>query len=135
MGIEAQIESERGQSLQLLQDPRGYVNWLLSFASLEKTMCLQFIDPYGNTIFNVLQLPHLKRDLESVAGRITEVNLVVGKTDYLGRATLWPPAAVQEARERLESLTADDLHRHLAQLTALVTDAIERGSHHYVRFI
>ena len=66
---------------------------------------------------------------------MTEVDLVAGKTDYLERTTLWPPAAVQEAHEHFESLTADDLHADLMQLTALVGDAMERGSHHYVRFI
>jgi hypothetical protein len=135
MGIEAQIESERGQPLLLLSDPRGYVNWLLSFAPLDGTICLRFIDPYGNTIFNGLQLPLLKRELESVAGQITESNLVAGKKDYLERATTWPARAIQEARERVDSLSVSDLEGHLVRLIALVAEAIERGAHHYVRFI
>jgi hypothetical protein len=84
MDIEAQIESERGQPVLLLSDPRGYVNWLLSFAPLDGTMCLKFIDPYGNTIFNrsklrIMPLCHSPmmspRPSLSQAGRATSSTL------------------------------------------------------------
>jgi hypothetical protein len=57
MGIDLRIETERGECVAELADPHNYINWLLSLAIVDSTLCLQFIDPYGDTVFNGLQLP------------------------------------------------------------------------------
>ena len=35
--------------------------------SLPKTLCLRFVDPYGNTVFNQLQIPDLIRELQQLS--------------------------------------------------------------------
>jgi hypothetical protein len=135
MGINARIETERGESPRELVDPRGFVGWLLSLAKHDGTMCLQFVDPYGDTVFNGLQLPMLRRELKAIGASLTEADLEVGKRDYMMRASSWPTAAVREASQRLAALEVGDLRGHLASLLDLVDEAIRLGPHHYVRFV
>jgi hypothetical protein len=135
MGIHAQIETERGERLNGLIDPRGLVNWLLSLANVEGTACLRFIDPYGDTLFNGLQLPLLRQELESIAAELTETKLIAGKKDYLERACGWPARAVEEAQGKMAALSVNDLLQHLDRLVTLVRSAVERGPHIYIRFL
>jgi hypothetical protein len=37
-----------------------------STIKLENTLCLQFIDPYGDTTFNQLQIPKLVQEVEAL---------------------------------------------------------------------
>jgi hypothetical protein len=45
-------------------------NWLLRLAALDPTICRRFIDPYGTTVFNSLQIPALQAELSALAGRL-----------------------------------------------------------------
>jgi hypothetical protein len=135
MSINVKLETRHEECVIEVPDPRGSVNVLLSLASLKTTMCLQFIDPYGDTVFNTLQLPVLLLELEAVARLVTETNLRVEKMRYLNQAAAWPAAAREEARRHAESLSADELQRHLDSLLDLVREGLRRGAHHYCRFI
>lgn len=135
MGIDVRIETERGSCVTELGDPRNCLNWLLSLALLDSTLCLRFIDPYGNTIFNGLQIPVLQRECLALALRITKPNLLQAKQDYLERAGAWPSAALEEARSAAEALSVDELQCHLEALLQLISEAAGKGPHHYVRFI
>jgi hypothetical protein len=135
MGIDARIETESGTCVAELLDPHNRVNWLLSLAILDSSHCLQFIDPYGDTFFNGLQIPVLQHECSAVASRLTEPNLLDGKRDYLERAKAWPKVALEEARQAAETLSLGDLRNHLDALLRLVSDAAVRGPGHRVRFI
>ena len=59
-------EDELGKSLEEFLDP-GLDPDLLDPELTAGTTCLRFIDPYGNTTFNQVQIPVLVAELEAVA--------------------------------------------------------------------
>ena len=68
MGVDAVWKTEAGQELGRLGDP-GMI--LSGFVSDERrvagTVCLRFIDAYGDACFNQLQLPVLVEELSAAA--------------------------------------------------------------------
>ena len=40
-------------------------------------VCLRFVDPYGDTVFNRLQIPFLLKDIERLKTAVKEEDLVV----------------------------------------------------------
>ena len=57
MGIDARVEREDGQAEAELVDPSGLAARLLASLPEAESLCLRFVDPYGDTTFNQLQLP------------------------------------------------------------------------------
>lgn len=135
MGIDARHENERGHLIGEVRDPSGFLNWLLPLIPPEQTTCLRFIDPYGNTVFNQIQLVELRKELVALRSRITTRALEAAKQEYLDSARNWPPDARAGAARYTESLTTSDLEDHLSKLMTLVDDAISSGPHHYVKFV
>jgi hypothetical protein len=66
MGIDVQIEPHT-RSEGVVSDARGDFAKALTSTPLQQTTCLRFIDPYGDTLFNGLQLPVLLDELEALA--------------------------------------------------------------------
>lgn len=135
MGINARIETERGTCVAEIPDPHNRMNWLLSLAILDPTLCLRFIDPYGDTVFNGRQIPVLQDECSALVLQLTEPNLLNCKKGYLARATAWPNAALEAARKEMEALSLSDLRKHLEALLLLLSDAVDKGPHHYLRFV
>ena len=135
MGVDARIESEMGDSLAAVADPRGDFVWALGMLELERTVCLSVIDPYGHTVFNQRQLPVLLSELENASRRLNDLQLQQAKRTYLQEAASWPPAALAAARARVASLSLSDVQDHIARVASLVRKALELGAHRYVRFI
>jgi len=135
MGINARIESETRRSIQEVPDPRGYTAWLLGVRDLGATVCLKFIDHYGDALFNQIQLPLLLAELEQATGALTEGAVDAAKKRYLERASSWPAQASKQAAEYAASFSIDEIRLHGEQLCALIRAAIARGPHHYVRFV
>jgi hypothetical protein len=113
MGIDARIEPPDStlQGRGAVYDSQGCTKRLLTAPELDGTSCLQFIDPYGDTLFNRLQLPVLRRELESLRLRIKVT-----------------PKAADSRRD----LSIDEFCSHLGRLVALVDEALVRGPHHFV---
>ncbi len=44
-------------------DPRGLLVRALRSADLSRTLCIRFIDPFGNAVFNQAQIPVLAQEL------------------------------------------------------------------------
>ena len=63
MGIELVWEEENGTELARLGDPQSLLKGFLPPESALEFACLRFVDPYGDTIFNTLQLPVLLHEL------------------------------------------------------------------------
>jgi hypothetical protein len=63
MGIDVQVQDERGGVIKQLLDPRSLVKKLLPLHESTQTTCLRFIDPVGDTTFNQLQIPVLLGEL------------------------------------------------------------------------
>ncbi len=58
MGISTQLVSERGEVIEEVFDEQSRLNPLIeSVPQYESTHCIQYMNPYGDTIFNSLQLP------------------------------------------------------------------------------
>lgn len=68
MAIGVELQDERGGTIARLDDPWGLVNDIV--ASVEddaSSAYLRCIDPYGDTVFNRLQVPLLIEELERVS--------------------------------------------------------------------
>ncbi len=63
MGINVQVQDERGDVIPRLLDPRSLVVKLLPPHNDGSTVCLRFIDPVGDATFNQLQIPALLGEL------------------------------------------------------------------------
>jgi hypothetical protein len=71
MGITISLETEQGEKIEVVADLH---NWLLSQLErpdLSETLCLRYLDPWGNTIFNHLQMDDLLQDLRRVRNLAT----------------------------------------------------------------
>jgi hypothetical protein len=135
MSINARLETRHEKCLVEVPDPRGNVNLPLSLASLDATVCLKFIDPYGDTVFNALQIPVLLLELEAIAPLVTETSLRAEQAQHLNQIAAWPAAAREAAQKHSDSLSLDELRGHLAKLIELARDGASQGAHHYCRFI
>ena len=61
--IGLQSESESGELITTFNGGES-IELEIFHKDLSKTVCLQFIDPYGETIFNQLQIPVLVEELD-----------------------------------------------------------------------
>lgn len=57
MGLSVVLENERGSPIQIVIDPKNYLHRLLPSVDDQSYQCLRFIDWYGYTVFNHLQMP------------------------------------------------------------------------------
>lgn len=69
MGVDAHWENEQGTALETLDDPHNLVARFLPDHTDVEFACLRFVDPYGDTVFNQLQLPQLLEELRLLAQR------------------------------------------------------------------
>ena len=81
MGIAIRLEDEHGNVLETLDWP-NWLDHLLPAYEDESFQCLRFVDPYGDTVFNRVQMPTFISELERVQqqadsdrerGRLVEV--------------------------------------------------------------
>ena len=72
MGINVYLRSESGETLDSCLDPLGLVPKLLRHFDLSGTVCLRFVDPYGDTVFNYLQAPVLLGELAGIRPRLDD---------------------------------------------------------------
>ena len=63
MGIDAKLQTEDGKTIEEVFDPQSLFQRLLPFDD-ERSSCLRFVDPYGDTTFNQRQIPFLVKELE-----------------------------------------------------------------------
>ena len=71
MGINIAIVTETGHEIELLPDPNNLTKALLLNSPDAGSPCLRFVDPYGDTIFNSLQIPLLIGELEETFSRLS----------------------------------------------------------------
>ena len=65
MGIDIRVKSETGQVDGELFDPENLTKSLLADYRDESSPCLRWVDPYGDTTFNQLQVPYLIDELNA----------------------------------------------------------------------
>jgi hypothetical protein len=74
LGINVALVDERQLTSQAVNDPRNYLTNLATgpWLNIEGSVCLRFVDPVGDTIFNQAQLPVLLSELERSADLQTD---------------------------------------------------------------
>jgi hypothetical protein len=66
MGVEVAWVTERQEHLQMVVDSHGTISLLANsrWPTLRGTVCLRFVDAYGDAVFNQAQLPVLIDELQ-----------------------------------------------------------------------
>lgn len=121
MGINLSMEDEEGKELGIVPDPKRYLSIALQLPDLEKTICLRFIDPYGDTIFNQLQIPLLIRELASMRDLITDDSLqtLANRSLESARRASLAPTRIREVEEQASAVAAEPIHSHVLCLLDL----------------
>ncbi len=135
MGVNLYMEDERGTQLAELLDPQGYVGCIVSLAGHEKTACLRFIDPYGDTVFNQLQIPVLIRELEAGRDLVTDERVTELAQHALesARAAKWAATVIQSIESSNRRLAASEIRAHLERVLDLARRA-QQEVHTYLKF-
>jgi DNA-binding FadR family transcriptional regulator len=95
MGIDVHIQDERGGVINELPDPRSLLSRLLRQLSGKESVCVRFIDPYGDTYFNQLQMPVLIQELRAIVDACADQDAKAH-----GKAVI---ALVESASERVHT--------------------------------
>ena len=73
MGIDLEWTNEDRSTIQFLGDGAGtFTRILLNAGDQSDTCCLQFIDPFGDTIFNQRQLSVLTLELKVLLSELSD---------------------------------------------------------------
>jgi len=64
MGINVHWQDEGGGQLAAVDDDRSTFSHIIQRLRDDRSVCLRFIDPWGDTTFNQLQIPVLIEELE-----------------------------------------------------------------------
>jgi hypothetical protein len=67
MGIEVYWQDENGRAIASVADSRGGLAALLRNMDFQNSKCMAFIDPYGDTVFNQVQIPVLIDEMAQVS--------------------------------------------------------------------
>lgn len=97
MGLNIRLEEEDGSVVEQIEDPRGDLNRLLVAVADGSPICLQYIDLYGDTVFNRLQMKPFLREWAGLKARAVER----------------PQAHLVTEVERLARTVEDDVHLYL----------------------
>ncbi len=69
MGLTVVLETERGQRLDAIDDPTNILHRLLPSHDDETYQLLRFIDWYGDTVFNLLQIDTFLKEWSRLRSR------------------------------------------------------------------
>jgi hypothetical protein len=134
MGIDVILESEFGERIMELPDPKGRTSLILALADKEAG-CLAGIDQYGMTVFNRLQIPQLIRELEKAKESITENGLKDYSERELAHAKSInsPPGLITVLEEYIRLRSHKDVVNHLDGILTMARKALTEP-HQYLRF-
>jgi hypothetical protein len=125
MGIDVVIEKEDGEAEDRVPDPHSYLATALGLPGLEGTVCLRFVDPYGNTVFNRSQIPVFISELESLRSRVTDVALreqAVQNCEAAKQAR-WAAEIVRKYEAAIDRAAAAQVLAHLDAILTLARRA------------
>jgi hypothetical protein len=69
VSVDCRLETESGEALERVDDPAGTLNTLIPTMSEDTFQCWRFIDAYGDTVFNTLQMPQFLDELVLIQAR------------------------------------------------------------------
>jgi hypothetical protein len=64
MGIDVRVETESGEVQDEVLDDHNLTEKLLPDREDGTSPCLRFVDPFGDTLFNQIQIPFVVKELE-----------------------------------------------------------------------
>ena len=120
MGCDLSLEDEHGARIAELHDPRNYVPCIVGLASESATICLRFIDPYGDTVFNSIQAPVFIDELVAARQLATETAIASVAQRQFGAA--WQREAA------LRQLSASAVQGHIDQMLQLARRCVAEGA-------
>jgi hypothetical protein len=86
MGIDVRLENAAGDALATLLDFEDSLATLILEVEPRRSAALRFVDAYGNTVFNRLQIPFLIRELERARERQSDPVVLRFADDLLALA-------------------------------------------------
>lgn len=86
MGVDVYIETEFGEKIDEFLDPKGIIARLLPIGDNRYSL-LCYVDPYGNTTFNRLQMEQILIELEQLKNeeRTSEEIAAIEKLQEMAR--------------------------------------------------
>ena len=143
MGIDVKVESPYGADGEVLGDAGALVSLFLGVTDLDGTKCLQFIDPYGDTLFNQIQIPVLIEELRTHLAQISANHLKSYKQTALRQArdANWQDSVVKQYQKEANASEFEvrselsRLRQQIEGVIAVLNQAMNAGPHHYVRFM
>jgi hypothetical protein len=131
MGINCRLEDERGEQIAVLIEP---ISGLLSCVDLSKTVCLRFIDHYGNTIFNKYQMVELIAELKTAREQLNEQSVSRVYETWLQKLQSFKDPAIGEYALKYPRPNAAQLRSLVDAVIELATEGSHRR-HVYLKFI
>lgn len=95
MAIAVEWQDEHGRTLAVYEGPP--LEWNVVNVFPESSSCLSAIDPFGDTVFNQIQIPNLARELDAL---------------LVPSGTRTPPPAIDALRQFVHS-TIGKTHTYL----------------------
>jgi hypothetical protein len=142
MGIDLRVETESGGILTEVGDPHSCVARFLVMSDLETTTCLRFIDPYGDTVFNGLQMPVVEAEIETALPQLSVELLRAAREERLEGAISagWQQTVIEQLRsgigtERSRTVELEEVRQHMNRVLEAVRMATASGPHVYLRFV
>jgi len=126
MGIDVRWEDESGNQLEEIPDPKNHLGFALTLSPLEKTVCLRFIDPYGDTVFNRQQIPVLISELQDLQRLITS-------EQFDGLREKLEMEYQADNSPKTEARTAIEISEHITRIVELAQRSIDEV-HTYLKF-
>jgi hypothetical protein len=135
MGVDLRMENGRGTEVAAVPDVHAFMPIIVEIAGPDATTCLPFIDAYGNTVFNQLQIPVLIRELERARDNITPAAIAEihqGFVEGMRRAKM-DPRIIESYEFVRGSRSASDVRAHLELVLELARRAVGQV-HTYLKF-
>jgi len=66
MSLNIELQTEKGKRIDNAIDIHNFLIHLADKAQIENSCCLRFVDPYGNTIFNRIQLIQFVKEINAL---------------------------------------------------------------------
>jgi hypothetical protein len=135
VSIDLYMEDEEGAALAEVLDPGDLTRSVVALAGHAGTVCLRFVHPEGNTVFNQYQIPTLIRELEAARSHVDPERLALLSDSELAsaRQAAWAPSIIHALEVRAQRVRAEDVLGHLDSLIDLAERA--RGKPHtYLKF-
>jgi glutathione synthase/RimK-type ligase-like ATP-grasp enzyme len=97
MAVNCVLEGEQGDDVERLSDPEGVLNSLIPSMEEATFQCWRFIDLYGDTVFNTLQMSQFLSELKVIRARCSSAQA----------------ARILDELERLGHRCLDEVHLYL----------------------